>query len=54
MENSSEAKRLRIMISSTDKFRHSPLYNVIVFASKRYSLAGATVLRVSGDTAPEV
>ena len=45
MEISGEAKMLRIFISSTDKFRHRPLYEVIVFAAKRYGLAGATVLK---------
>ena len=45
MEISGEAKMLRIFISSTDKFRHRPLYEVIVFAPKRYGLAGATVLK---------
>lgn len=45
METNSEAKLLRIYISSTDKFRHSPLYEVILFAAKRYGMAGATVLR---------
>ena len=45
MEISGEAKMLRIFISSTDKFRHRPLYEVIVFAAKRYGPAGATVLK---------
>ncbi|MCX6280806.1 MAG: DUF190 domain-containing protein [Bacteroidetes bacterium] len=45
MEITGEAKLLRIFISSTDKFRHKPLYEVIVFAAKRYGLAGATVLK---------
>jgi PII-like signaling protein len=45
MEIRDEAKLLRIYISSTDKFRHAPLYEVIVFAAKRYGLAGATVLK---------
>lgn len=45
MEINDEAKLLRIFISSTDKFRHAPLYEVIVFAAKRYGLAGATVLK---------
>lgn len=40
-----EAKLLRIYISSTDKFKHTPLYEMIVFAAKRYGLAGATVLK---------
>lgn len=45
MENHKEAKILRIFISSTDTFRHSPLSEVLVFAAKRYGLAGATVLK---------
>lgn len=45
MENSKEANLLRIYCSSTDKFRHTPLYEVVVFAAKRYGLAGATVLK---------
>jgi uncharacterized protein len=45
MEIKGEAKTLRIFISSTDKFKHTPLYEVIVFAAKRYGLAGATVLK---------
>jgi uncharacterized protein len=45
MKPLSEAKRLRIYISSTDKFRYSPLYEVIVYAAKRYGLAGATVFK---------
>jgi uncharacterized protein len=45
MEISGEARLLRIYISSTDKFKHAPLYEVVVFAAKRYGLAGATVLK---------
>jgi uncharacterized protein len=45
MEMQGEAKVLRIFISSTDKFRHTPLYEVIVYAAKRYGLSGATVLK---------
>jgi uncharacterized protein len=45
MEISEEAKLLRIFISNTDKFKHQPLYQVIVFAAKRYGIAGATVLK---------
>lgn len=45
METNSEAKLLRIFISSTDKFKHAPLYEVIVFAAKRYGISGATVLK---------
>ena len=45
MEINGEAKRLRIYISNTDKFKHNPLYEMVVFAAKRYGLAGATVLK---------
>lgn len=47
MENNSEALRLRIYISNTDKFRHTLLSETLVFAAKRYGLAGATVIRGS-------
>jgi PII-like signaling protein len=40
-----EAKLLRVYLSNTDKFRHMPLYEVIVFAAKRYGIKGATVLK---------
>ena len=36
---------LRIYISNTDKFRHTPLYEAIIFAAKRYELNGATAFR---------
>ena len=45
MEIKGEAKVLRIFISNTDKFKHNSLYEMIVFAPKRYGLAGATVLK---------
>jgi len=45
MEIESDARLLRIFISSTDRFRHAPLYEVIVFAAKRSGIAGATVLK---------
>lgn len=45
MNQGSKAKRLRIYISSTDKFRHSPLYEVLVYAARRYGIAGATVIK---------
>lgn len=40
-----EAKLLRIFVSSTDKFKHVPIYEVLVYAAKRYGMAGATVLK---------
>ena len=33
------------VVNSTDKFRHRPLYEVIVFAARRYGLCGATVIK---------
>jgi len=45
MEISGNAKRLRVLVSSTDTFKHKPLYEVIVFLAKRYGLAGATVTK---------
>lgn len=45
MDTVKEASLLRIFISSTDKLKHAPLYEVIVFAAKRNGLAGATVLK---------
>jgi len=47
MESNQEATRLRIYISNTDKFRHSLLSETLVFAARRYGLAGATVIRGS-------
>ena len=45
MDPYSKAKRLRIYISSTDKLKNTPLYEVIVFAARRYGIAGASVLK---------
>ena len=45
MEIKGEVILLRVFLSSTDKFKHEPLYMVIVFAAKRYGLSGATVLK---------
>jgi hypothetical protein len=45
MEIKGEAKLLRVYLSNTDKFKHTPLYEVLVFAAKRYGLTGATVLK---------
>ena len=45
MKTGDKAKRLRIYISSTDRYEHSPLYEVIVFAARKWGIAGATVLK---------
>jgi uncharacterized protein len=45
MNPNDKAKRLRIYISSTDKFEHKPLYEVIVYSARKNGLTGATVLK---------
>lgn len=45
MEIHGETIRLRIHISNTDKFKNNLLFEVIVFAAKRYGLAGVTVFK---------
>jgi PII-like signaling protein len=45
MKPNDKAKRLRIYISSTDKFEHKPLYEVIVYSARKNGLTGATVLK---------
>jgi PII-like signaling protein len=45
MDPDVKAKRLRIYISSTDKFEHKPLYEVIVYSARKNGIAGATVLK---------
>ena len=45
MNPGDKAKRLRIYISSTDKYEHKPLYEVIVYAARSNGITGATVLK---------
>jgi len=45
MKPGDKAKRLRIYISSTDKFEHKPLYEVIVYSAREHGISGATVLK---------
>jgi uncharacterized protein len=45
METGDKASRLRIYISSTDKYEHSPLYEVIVYAARNSGMTGATVFK---------
>ncbi len=45
MKTGKPYSRLRIYISSTDKFKYSPLYEVLVFMARRHGIAGATVVR---------
>ena len=43
MKSNDNVKVLRIYISSTDKLKHMPMYEMIVFAARRNGMAGATV-----------
>jgi hypothetical protein len=43
METNANVKVLRVYTSSTDKLKHTPLYEMIVFAARRNGMAGATV-----------
>lgn len=40
-----EATLLRIFVGELDKVNHRPLYEVIVYAARKFGLAGATVLK---------
>ncbi len=43
MKSGDNVKVLRVYTSSTDKLKHTPLYEMLVFAARRNGLAGATV-----------
>lgn len=45
MKSDDKVKRLRIYVSSTDMFKQSPLYEVIVYAARRFGMTGATVFK---------
>jgi uncharacterized protein len=45
MELTGEAKLLRIFLGERDKWKHKPLYEVIVTMAKQQGLAGATGFR---------
>jgi hypothetical protein len=45
MRTAETVRSLKIYISSTDKYKNSSLYEVIVYTAKEYGLTGATVLR---------
>ncbi len=44
MELKGEAKLLKILIGSKDVVNDTPLYEVIVYAARKYGIAGATVI----------
>jgi len=43
MNTNDDVKILRVYTSSTDKLKHTPLYEMLVFAARRNGMAGATV-----------
>jgi hypothetical protein len=43
MKTGENVKILRIYTSSTDKLKHTPVYEMIVYAARRSRMAGATV-----------
>lgn len=45
MNTNDSIKVLRVYTSSTDKLKHTPLYEALVFAARRNGMAGATVLK---------
>jgi PII-like signaling protein len=45
MELPEEAVLLRIFIGESDRWRHQPLYEALVFKAREMHLGGATVLR---------
>lgn len=40
-----EAKKLKVIIGESDRVYRRPLYEAIVFAAKKYQLAGVTVYK---------
>ena len=45
MNPGDKAKRIRIYISSTDKFDHKPLYEVLIYSARNFGITGATVIK---------
>ena len=45
MDIKSKIKLLAIYTGETEKYNYRPLYEAIVYAAKRFGLAGATVIR---------
>lgn len=43
MKTNDDVKILRVYTSSTDKLKHTPLYEMLVYAARRNGMAGATV-----------
>lgn len=45
MNLSGQAKQLRIIVGESDRVYQKPLYEAIIYAAKKYKIAGATVSR---------
>ncbi len=45
MKTESQTVSMKIFISSTDKFRETPLYEAIALEAKQHGIAGATILK---------
>lgn len=45
MNTNDKVKILRVYTSSTDKLKHTPLYEMLVFAARRNGMAGTTVTK---------
>ena len=45
MERKENLKLVRIFIGESDKYKHKPLYEEIVYLAKKTGMAGATVTR---------
>lgn len=43
MKSNENVKVLRVYTSSTDKLKHTPVYEMLVYAARRSGMAGATV-----------
>ncbi len=43
MKTNDDVKIMRVYTSSTDKLKHTPLYEMLVYAARRNGMAGATV-----------
>lgn len=45
MNLSGQVKKLKIIVGESDRVYQRPLYEAIVYAAKKYKIAGATVFR---------
>jgi uncharacterized protein len=45
MDPKAKTRIMRIYLSSTDKYKNDPLYEMLVFMAKKNKMAGATVIK---------